>query len=273
MQMPNDPADTDDLPPVDARLVAPESGYEIDDGKLVYVAPADPPHAIAHGALGALLRAHCAADRTAAIDMLTRTSKTSYIAPDGSIFPTAPDPKTGGRQIEELAFEVLTTTTLSEVAGRARQLAKRGVRRVFALDCLRRRAFEWSRDLDTWSILAPDARIEDRALAVPLPLDALVDAAKADLATIRAFRAQRHPEFIAEREEGRQEGREEGRQEGREEGRHEERAAMLRTLLATKFGASAAAFEDRIARATPEQLARYLERLLTATSAADVFDR
>lgn len=249
------PADTDDLPPVDARLVAPESGYEIDDGKLVHVPPADPPHAIAHGALGALLRAHCAGDRTAAIDMLTRTSKTSDIAPDGSIFPTAPDPRTGGRQIEELAFEVLSTTTLAEVAGRARQLAKRGVRRVFALDCLRHRAFEWSRDLDTWSILAPDAQIEDPALAVPLPLDALVDAAKADLATIRAYRAQRHPEFIAEREEGRM----------------EERAAILRSLLAAKFGAGAAAFDGQIARATPAQLARYLERLLTATSAADVF--
>src|SRR5438045_2885533 len=38
----------DELPDIDERLVAPETRYEIWDGKLVYVPPADPPHGELH---------------------------------------------------------------------------------------------------------------------------------------------------------------------------------------------------------------------------------
>src|SRR5690242_2780958 len=96
-------------PAVDVRLVGVENRYEIDDGELVYVPPADEPHAVSHGALGALLRAHRAADRSVAIDMLTRTSETSDIAPDASIYPTERDERTGGRRLEEIAFELMVS--------------------------------------------------------------------------------------------------------------------------------------------------------------------
>jgi len=82
---------------------------------------------------------------------------------------------------------------------------------VFALDLERVRALEWSRELGRWSILDRGARIEDPAFAVPLPIDALLDAALANDAIVRAWRRRRHPEFIAERAEGEAEGEARGR--------------------------------------------------------------
>ena len=69
-------------------------------------------------------------------------------------------------------------------------------------------------------------------------------------------------EFLEER------GREKGREEGREEGRQ----ATLRSLLAYKFGPLDAATEARLQAATPGAIDRYLRRILTAASLAEVFD-
>src|SRR5262245_16479747 len=103
---------TPDLPPVDERLVTPETPYEILDGVLVYVPPADPPHAMRQAKLAALVEAHAASDFVVAVEMLTRTSKTNDFAPDVSVFPAARDPVTGRRQLEHLAFEVASTESL-----------------------------------------------------------------------------------------------------------------------------------------------------------------
>jgi flagellar biosynthesis/type III secretory pathway protein FliH len=76
-------------------------------------------------------------------------------------------------------------------------------------------------------------------------------------------------------EEGRQKGREEGRREGREEGRQEGRGkalvSMLSKLLERKFGAMTQATRDRLASAPPDQLERWAERVLAATSIEEVF--
>lgn len=249
-----------ELPAVDERLVAPESGYEIVDGEVVEVPPADEDHAVNHCALGALLLAHRHVDRGVAVDMLTRTSQRDDMAPDASVYPVARDPRTGGRQLEELAFEVLSTERSSHAEGKAAKLVARGVRRVFGVDIVRRRVLEWSRELEGWSVLPLDVPIEDEALAIPLPLEPLVDATLAVDAMVRAFRAQRHPEFIAEREEG------------REEGRREERRTTLRRLLALRFGPLDAEVEARIAAASYDALERYLARVLSAGSAAEVVE-
>jgi hypothetical protein len=102
----------------------------------------------------------------------------------------------------------------------------------------------------------------DPALAVPLPHAALLDAATADDATVRAFRARRHPEFLAEREEGRAEGREEGREEGRRD--------LVREMLVARFGALGAAHEARLLAADRAALERYARRLVTASTLDDV---
>ena len=80
---------------VDERLVMPETRFEIIDGEVIYVSPADPPHATRHSKLSALLEAYAAPGYEAASDMLTRTSEKGDMAPDGSVYPLAPDPNTG----------------------------------------------------------------------------------------------------------------------------------------------------------------------------------
>jgi Uma2 family endonuclease len=177
---------------VDDRLVMPETRYEI-DGEVVYVSPADPLHASRHSKLSALLEAYVAEGYDAASDMLTRTSELGDMAPDGSVYPSAPDPETGRRQLEELAFEVVSTERLAQAGKKAARLSERGVRRVFALDVARQRVLEWSATLGTWEILASDASIEDRALALPLLVHDLVAAAKADDAMARALLAKGNP--------------------------------------------------------------------------------
>ena len=117
------------LPDIDERLVAPETPYEIQDGKVVRVSPADPPHAERQFQLCALIEAHTGPGFEAACELLTRTSRIDDIAPDVSVYPNAPDPETGGRQIEQLAFEVVSTQSLGSAGRKAAKLAGRGVRR------------------------------------------------------------------------------------------------------------------------------------------------
>jgi hypothetical protein len=185
-----------DLPPPDARLVMPECGFEIVAGKVVAVSPAHEPHGSQHSKLSALLEAYTAAGYNAASDMLTRTGLREDFAPNGSIYPLARDPMTGGRQLEELAFEVVVTETLAHAGHKAASLIERGVRRVFAIDVERARGLEWSSAVNGWEILGADATIEDRVLVAPLALRDLVSAGSADEAVARALFAKRTP-FVA----------------------------------------------------------------------------
>jgi Uma2 family endonuclease len=213
-----------ELPDIDDRLVAPETPFEIWDGELVLVPPSDPPHGTRQLQLCALMEAHTGPEFEAADDLLTRTSRADDIAPDVSVYPAAPDPATGGRQIEQLAFEVVSTQSLGRAGKKAAKLVGRGVRRVFAIDVDRARALEWSAELGSWRALDPTGHIDDPALAVPLPIEALIHNAKADDAVARALLARRNPVLVQDRAEGRTEGRAEGRTEGRAEGRTEGRA-------------------------------------------------
>jgi hypothetical protein len=193
--------------------------------------------------------------------MLTRISETSDRAPDASVYPRARDPQTGGRQIEQLAFEIVSTESLGYAAKKAADLSGRGVRRVFAIDVERARAFEWSRELGTWSLLDPRGRIEDSTLAVPLSIEALVRVIKADDAMARALLAKGNPVVVAAVAEGRAEGRAEGTAQ-----------AILR-LLELRHVQLHAAERERIASARNlVQLERWLDRAATCVCAAELFD-
>jgi predicted transposase YdaD len=65
----------------------------------------------------------------------------------------------------------------------------------------------------------------------------------------------------------------EGRKEGRMEGRMEGQAALLARLLAKRFGPQLvdAALWERLHSATPDQLDRWADRILDATSMDEVF--
>jgi hypothetical protein len=256
MSSPGSFVDTD-LPAVDDRLAPPETPYEIDDGKLVRVSPCDEPHADRHSKILAVLEAHVADDYNVACDMLTRTSRVDDIAPDASVYPRARDPRTGGRQLEQLAFEVVSTQSLGDAGRKARKLAGRGVRRCFAIDVERARAFEWSCELGTWSSLDPASSIVDPVLAVPLPIAALVLAAKADDAVAAALVAKGNPVIARETAAARAEGRAE---------------AVLQLLALRQLQPRANERERILAERDLERLARWLARALTCSRVSELFD-
>ncbi len=265
-----------ELPPVDARLAIPETRYEIDDGVLVYVSPADEALGALHSKISALLEAHVAADFDVAIDMLTRTSKTSDIAPDVSVFPYARDPATGGRQLEQLAFEVVSTGSLSRAGRKAAKLVARGVRRVFAIDVKEARALEWSGSLGTWSLLGADAYLEDPVLEARLAIEAVVHAAKADDAVARALLIKRNPVIEAvraqDRVESKQQGFIEGKQQGLIEGAQQRLTHSVISVLEARGIAPSTAERARIlGEQDLEVLARWLTRSATCSGVAALF--
>ena len=255
------------LPPIDARLATPETRYEVLDGKQVYVAPADPPHAVTQSALTVLLQAHRAEGFIVAVELLTRTSLIDDFAPDVSVYAGAPDPRPGRHQLAQLAFEIASTQALSNARDKAHRLAARGVRRVFALDLKRARVLEWAHAEGRWAPLDPAGHITDPALAVPLSVAALLDAAGADDAVARALRLKRHPEFLAERAEGRAEGHSEGHSEGRAEGRSE---GLLIVLEARGLAPTAAERERIRAERDPARLERWLAAAATCADVASL---
>jgi Uma2 family endonuclease len=240
---------------VDERLVMPETRYEAIDGEISYVCPSDEPHGTYHSRIAALLEAHVIASYRVAVDMLTRTSEKNDMAPDASVFPAARDPETGGRLLEELVFEVVSTESLAHAAKKARALADRGVRRLFAIDVERRRALEWSRQTSAWEILPTDGTIEDPTLALPLPLRALADAIRADDAVAQALLAKQNPVIEGALREARGEGKVEGKIE-----------ALLQILAARGLRITKKA--DRLLRAERDEAVvdRWLVRAASCSS-------
>ncbi|NJL29947.1 MAG: Uma2 family endonuclease [Thermoanaerobaculia bacterium] len=161
------PSQRDPHPCVDDHIVEPETRAELLHGRKLWASPARPAHARQHSRLAHLLEAHIAEGYLSAVDMLTRTGPKSDFAPDASVYPAVPNPATGRREIEELAFEICSQQALKIPTEKARELIRRGVRRVFCLivpasehgttsrESSRRstepRMLEWSRETDGWS--------------------------------------------------------------------------------------------------------------------------
>ncbi|HEU4404300.1 MAG TPA: hypothetical protein VFS43_03275 [Polyangiaceae bacterium] len=145
-----------------------------------------------------------------------------------SLFAASPDPATGGRRLEELAFEVSDKQKLVVSTKKARELVRRGVRRVFCLRVGQKRLLEWSRETDGWRPLAGDAQIVDRCLARPLPVRALLDVASAGEAVVAALKARHVPALEALEAKSKAEGRAEGEARGRAQGE----AKGLRSAIA-----------------------------------------
>jgi hypothetical protein len=248
------------LPDVNDRLDPPETRIEVLDGKKIVSMPADPKHATKHCDTTAVFHAHVAEGYTAAVDMLTRTSRTSDFAPDVSIFPSAPDPKTKGRQLEELAFEVASEQALKVPTLKARKLVARGVRRVFCVLVKQGRLLEWSRATDGWATVPKTSSIDDRCLVRPLPVAALLDAARADDEMAEALLVKRPPAIRRALSESEAEGRTAGKAE-----------AVLAVLDARGIKASSA-LRKRILEATDAaEVDQWLRRAAVVQKAKDLF--
>jgi hypothetical protein len=126
-----------------------------------------------------------------------------------------------------MAFEVVSTQTLAFIGRKAAKLARRGVRRVFAIQTRRDRALEWSRSRRRWTVLDPTSYIEDLSLAVPLPVAALLTAVEGDDEIARALILKGNRVIKASLAEDKAQGKAEGKAEGRTEGLAEALLAML----------------------------------------------
>ena len=247
------------LPDLDDRLVEPGTRHEMLDGRLVYVPPADPPHAERQFQLCPLIEAHTGPEFQAACELLTRISRRDDVAPDVSIYPAARDPVTGRRQLEQLAFEVVSTQSLGDAGRKAAKLVARGVRRVFAIDVERSRALEWSVGLATWSMLDAAGHITDPVFVVPLPLEALVRSARTDDAVARALIAKRNTVIEAIRAEERAEGRVEGLAE-----------AIIAMLSARGVPTRPVDRERILGERDPARLGRWIARAIERASVAEL---
>ena len=175
-----------ELPAVDEHIVAEGCGYEIFGGILVRIPPSPEPHVRRRSKLAMLLETHVADEFNAALWMLTRTSETTDIAPDACVYSRARDPRTGGRQLEHLAFLIVDAGSIEYAGRKAASLVGRGVHRVLAIDIERDCVLEWSRGRGVWDALESEASIAEPSLAAPLPVEALICE---DLVEAAAWRA------------------------------------------------------------------------------------
>ncbi|HEU4537582.1 MAG TPA: Uma2 family endonuclease [Polyangiaceae bacterium] len=271
-------------PAIDDRLAPPETRVEFLHGVELFAAPADAPHATTHARLAYVLEAHVAPGYQAAVDLLMRTGAASDFAPDASIYPEGNDPKTGGRRLDELAFEVADKQALSVPTKKARELVRRGVRRVFCLLVAKQSVLEWSRETDGWRPVGESERLEDRCLVRPLPVRALLDAAASDEAVVGALRARQVPAMVEaladERRQGETKGRAEGKAEGMAEGEVKGIAkgeakgkaeAVLEVLEARGLSVTAAQRAKVLGCTDLARLAGWLRQAATAEATAALF--
>ena len=256
------PGRGDRRPAVDERLVAPEAHAEILDGRVYRTMGSNEPHGTRHFAV-TMVFAGCLADGyEGAVDMLTRADEESDAAPDVSVFPTGPDPVTGGRKLEEIAFEVLDSERLSHVTHKVEKFAARGVRRLFCVRVKTGLVYEWSHEHHDWQQVEGD--IVDRCFRVPIPVRALVDRVAADDTVARALLASRNSVLAREVAGGEARGEARGALDGR--------ATSLLTVLAAR---SIAIDETHRAMVFAEtdvaRLDAWIIRAVTATALADVF--
>ena len=250
------------LPAVDDRLVEPCTREEILDGRRIKAMPAHEPHAVLHIGLGAVLQAHVVQGWAAAIDMLTRSAPDSDFAPDASVYPAERDPVTGGRQLEELAFEIVDKQSLSVATRKAAILAGRGVRRVFCIVLKTHGVYEWCADTQAWLPLS--GALSDRCFVRDIPINALLDASAVDAAIDEARLARRSP--VLQRALADESARGEARGEA-----HGMAKALLEVLTARGFavdGGTRARVESCQDTAT---LSRWIVRAATSATADVVF--
>ena len=245
------------FPEVDDHLVEPEvTRDEIINGRRVVAMPAQPPHADKQVDLDYVLRAHVAPGYRASADLLTRHAVDSDFASDACVYKEGVDPETGGRHLEEIAFEVISTQTEKNAKEKAVVMHRRGVRRIFGIWVKgRRKVCEWSPETRSWRPLDAASRIEDPCLGASLPVAALLDAAVVHRAVVEALVAQGNPEIQALEAEAQARG---------------EAEAVLKVLEARGAAVSEAQRQEILACRDLDRLDRWLRRAALAASAEEV---
>jgi hypothetical protein len=204
------------FPSPDEHLVTPEVTHdEVIRGRHVVAMPALPPHADRQASIDYVVLAHVKPGYVGSAELLTRVDEGSDFATDVCVRKEGNDPATGARYLEELSFEVVNEQSARDIREKAEDLSARGVRRVIAVFVKTGKVCQWSRSKGLWEPLDLDATLEDPCLSRPLLVRALLDAAEADDAVVRALADKHNPVIEALKDAGKKEGRDLGRNEGK----------------------------------------------------------
>ncbi len=248
------------FPGIDDRLVEPETTRdEIIGGRRFVASPAKEPHATQHTELDYVVRAHVAPGYRVGADLLTRHDEESDFATDVCVFKAGADPETGGRHLEEIAFEVVSEQNERLATEKALRMWRRGVRRIFTVWIKGQRVCEWSSEKQGWQALEVGAQIEDPCLVAPLALAALLDAAAADHAVVEALAAKGDPTI--RRREAMAEAR--GEATGEARGKAD---AILEVLAARGVTIDETQRQEILRCQDLDRLARWLRRASVASS-------
>lgn len=244
-----------EFPPLDERLVEPETRDEIIGGRRVVACPADAPHAQHHHRLDYVLGAAVAPGYLGATDQLTRHDRDSDFASDVCLYRAGVDPSTGGRYLEELAFEVVAQQSEKAITEKAVHMHERGVRRIFALFVEAQQVAEWSVQTRSWQPLTRGSQITDRCLASPVSVEALLEAAAADRAVVEALKAKGNPEIQRLEAAGEARGK---------------AGSLLEVLAARGLAVTPDERSQMLACQDLPRLAGWLRRALSASTVAEV---
>ncbi|HXU33386.1 MAG TPA: hypothetical protein VN851_22690 [Thermoanaerobaculia bacterium] len=250
-----------DFPGLDDHLVVPEvTRDEVIKGRRVVAHPALPAHGDEHSEIDFVVRGLVAPGYQVSTDLLTRVAGDSDFASDSSIRRKGDDPATGSRYLEEIAFEVVSTQNERNVAEKAEEMCRRGVRRIFAIFVQGpRRVCEWSPENRRWMPLEAGGRIDDPCLITPLAVSALLDAAQADDAVVAALKAKRNPEILKLEAAAESKGEARGTAE-----------AILKILAARGVAVNQTQREEILRCSDVPRLSRWVVRASLATSAEEV---
>ena len=185
----------------DDHIVRPETREEMVRGKLIIAQPAHPPHADRHARLDQIALTHVKPGYIVSSDLLTRFGPTSNFATDVCVRKDGEDPKTGGRHLEELAFEIVSKQSLRHITIRAEDMFARGLRRLIVIFVKRGEVTEWSPTEHRFVPLPLDGVLEDPTLAQPIPIRAMLDAAAAKHAVRVAMWEQDDPWLLERKQE------------------------------------------------------------------------
>jgi hypothetical protein len=249
------------FPGLDDHLVEAEvTRDKIIGGERVVLSPAHEPYATQHTEINYVVRAHVAPGYGAATHLLTRHDKESDFATDTCVRRKGADPETGGRYLEEIAFEVVSELKERYVREKALRMHRRGVRRIFAVWASDQRICEWSPESQSWRLLAADSWIEDPCFVLPISVAALFDPTAADNAVAAALIAKSNPgspQWIRQREA-------EGEARGEARG---QAAAVLKVLESRGVAVSEAQRQQILRCQDLDRLDRWLRRAIEASSA------
>ncbi len=262
------------FPPLDSRLVTPETREEMVGGVRMETMASEPPHGDTQFDFSRVLGAVLQPGYVGSIDMLTRYSEGDDFAADLSVRQGGTNPDTGQRYLEELVFEIGNTQRLSDLRGKAANMSQRGVRRIFAIMVQDQTAHEWDPAAEKMRPMKEDAISDPRTLVRPLPLSLVLLIARGAMGGVAVQKVQAVVnDFVAEALDA--QGNPAIRlieQRGEERG---ERRAMVQAILTTMAARSVTV--DDVSRrrilacADPDTLLRWMIRAVTASCVEDLF--